>query len=84
MKPFADHFSALAAEYASCRPHYPSDLFTYLADVAPRRQLLGYCLLGPLPGAFAMSWDAIRSKTCPANWDATGEILPSGGRFPGR
>lgn len=46
MKPFADHFSALAAEYASCRPRYPSDLFTYLARVAPRRELAWDCAAG--------------------------------------
>jgi SAM-dependent methyltransferase len=46
MKPYADHFSALAAEYASCRPGYPSDLFTYLAGVAPRRELAWDCAAG--------------------------------------
>ena len=46
MKPYADHFSTLAAEYASCRPGYPSDLFTYLAGVAPRRELAWDCAAG--------------------------------------
>jgi SAM-dependent methyltransferase len=46
MKPYADHFSALAAEYASCRPRYPSELFTYLAGVVPRRDLAWDCAAG--------------------------------------
>lgn len=46
MKPYADHFSALAAEYASCRPGYPGDLFSYLAGVAPRRKLAWDCAAG--------------------------------------
>jgi SAM-dependent methyltransferase len=36
---FADHFSALAARYASYRPHYPAALVTLLADRSPRHDL---------------------------------------------
>ena len=32
---FKDHFSASADAYARHRPHYPHDLFAYLADIAP-------------------------------------------------
>jgi len=34
---FADHFSAISAGYAAHRPHYPDDLFDFLAGVAPAR-----------------------------------------------
>ena len=34
---FADHFSAVAADYASARPEYPDALFTWIASVAPAR-----------------------------------------------
>lgn len=32
---FEDHFSKLAGEYARHRPHYPPELFEYLASVSP-------------------------------------------------
>ncbi len=32
---FADHFSAVAAEYASARPEYPQALFDWIASIAP-------------------------------------------------
>lgn len=32
---FADHFSAVAADYASARPEYPEALFAWIASVAP-------------------------------------------------
>ncbi|HSD17053.1 MAG TPA: class I SAM-dependent methyltransferase [Thermomonas sp.] len=36
---FADHFSAVAAQYASARPEYPAALFDWIATVAPARSL---------------------------------------------
>lgn len=36
---FKDHFSAVAAEYAQARPHYPPSLFDWIASVAPARAL---------------------------------------------
>jgi SAM-dependent methyltransferase len=58
VKPYADHFSRLAPAYASSRPHYPDDLFTYLAALAPNRELAWDCAAGsgqasiPLAGRF--------------------------------
>ncbi len=34
---FADHFSAVAADYASARPEYPDALFAWIASIAPGR-----------------------------------------------
>ena len=34
---FADHFSAVAADYASARPEYPDALFSWIAAIAPAR-----------------------------------------------
>ena len=34
---FADHFSAVAGDYAAARPEYPQALFDWIADVAPAR-----------------------------------------------
>lgn len=36
---FADHFSAVAAHYASARPEYPAALFDWIAHQAPGREL---------------------------------------------
>ena len=44
--PFKDHFSRLAAEYASFRPHYPATLFEYLAACCRRRALAWDCACG--------------------------------------
>ena len=36
---FTDHFSAVAAQYASARPEYPAALFDWIAAVAPATSL---------------------------------------------
>lgn len=36
---FPDHFSAVAAQYASARPQYPAALFDWIASIAPARVL---------------------------------------------
>jgi SAM-dependent methyltransferase len=46
MTSFEDHFSGLAKEYAQYRPHYPSELFTYLASVCPERRVAWDCGTG--------------------------------------
>ncbi len=43
---FADHFSGVAAGYASYRPHYPDALFAYLASVTPARSAAWDCAAG--------------------------------------
>jgi SAM-dependent methyltransferase len=46
VKPYADHFSRVAADYAARRPRYPAELFRYLAALARRRQLAWDCAAG--------------------------------------
>lgn len=46
MKPYADHFSRVASEYASRRPGYPDELFAYLAGLVSRRELAWDCAAG--------------------------------------
>jgi SAM-dependent methyltransferase len=46
MKPLADHFSRLAAQYVTCRPHYPPELFGFLAHLPPSRMLAWDCAAG--------------------------------------
>lgn len=42
----ADHFSAVAREYARFRPDYPTPLFAHLAELAPHRERAWDCGTG--------------------------------------
>ncbi len=42
----ADHFSRVSAAYAGSRPRYPTDLFDWLAGIAPARDLVWDCATG--------------------------------------
>ncbi len=44
--PFKDHFSSQASTYAKYRPHYPAELFEYLAALAPARDTAWDCATG--------------------------------------
>lgn len=46
MSTFRDHFSEVAAEYATYRPHYPQALFDFLAERAPARTRAWDCACG--------------------------------------
>jgi SAM-dependent methyltransferase len=46
MTKFKDHFSGHAVEYAKFRPHYPDELFEYLASIPPRHELAWDCATG--------------------------------------
>ena len=46
MTTFEDYFSQQSSEYARYRPHYPDDLFAYLASIAPARRLAWDCGTG--------------------------------------
>jgi SAM-dependent methyltransferase len=46
LRPYADHFSALAGAYATCRPHYPDELFTHLSALCWRHELAWDCAAG--------------------------------------
>jgi SAM-dependent methyltransferase len=46
MSSFSDHFSGVAAAYASYRPRYPAALFTWLAQLAPDRERAWDCGTG--------------------------------------
>jgi SAM-dependent methyltransferase len=43
---FKDHFSTQAADYATFRPRYPQQLFDYLGNIAPSRELAWDCATG--------------------------------------
>jgi ubiquinone/menaquinone biosynthesis C-methylase UbiE len=43
---FHDHFSKVAPRYADFRPHYPRELFQYLATLRPRDTVVWDCAAG--------------------------------------
>jgi len=52
---FADHFSARAADYARFRPHYPAELFDFLAAASPGRRLAWDCGTGSGQAAIGLA-----------------------------
>jgi SAM-dependent methyltransferase len=60
VKPFADHFSQIAASYAAYRPHYPDALFAWLASIAPERERAWDCATGNGQAAGALSHHFVR------------------------
>src|SRR5574339_1216529 len=43
---FEDHFSGHSDQYAQSRPHYPDEIYAYLASIAPGRSLAWDCGTG--------------------------------------
>jgi SAM-dependent methyltransferase len=52
---FKDHFSRLAAHYASFRPRYPAALFDYLEERCPRRDCAWDCACGSGQATLALA-----------------------------
>lgn len=52
---FKDHFSTQSAGYARHRPHYPAELFAYLAGLAAGRRLAWDCATGNGQAAIALA-----------------------------
>ena len=52
---FKDLFSGHASDYARFRPRYPSELFAYLADIAPERECAWDCATGNGQAAVALA-----------------------------
>lgn len=51
---FKDHFSGHASDYAKFRPHYPRELFAYLASVTGERNYAWDCATGNGQAAVAL------------------------------
>lgn len=60
---FPDHFSAVAAQYASARPEYPQALFDWIASIAPARGLAwdAGCGSGQASRSLAEVFDAVHA-----------------------
>ena len=52
---FKDYFSEQAPGYASYRPHYPDNLFAWLADISPSQQRVWDCATGSGQAAAALA-----------------------------
>ncbi|MEM5788320.1 MAG: class I SAM-dependent methyltransferase, partial [Syntrophobacteraceae bacterium] len=52
---FKDHFTRTAADYSKYRPHYPEDLFSFLASVCPGRKTVWDCATGSGQAAIGVS-----------------------------
>jgi len=78
MKPFADHFSRIAASYATFRPHYPETLFAWLASVAPTRVRAWDCGTGNGQAAAALSRQFTHVVATDASAAQIGSAEPAG------
>jgi SAM-dependent methyltransferase len=52
---FKDYFSTQSIDYAKYRPHYPPELFEYVASLAPQRERAWDCATGNGQAAFALA-----------------------------
>jgi len=52
---FTDHFARVASQYASHRPTYPPELFAWLAECSPARELAWDCATGTGQAATALA-----------------------------
>ena len=52
---FKDHFSGHAKSYAASRPHYPAELFSYLAGLCRERECAWDCATGNGQAAHALA-----------------------------
>ena len=78
MKPYADHFSRVAAAYASCRPVYPDDLFAYLSSLPQQHQLAWDCAAGNGQATIPLT----RTFEQVVATDISAEMLASAPRHP--
>lgn len=78
MKPYADHFSRLAPEYAECRPGYPDALFDCLAQSVDRHELAWDCAAGSGQASVPLA----RSFTRVVATDASAAMLALAPRHP--
>jgi ubiquinone/menaquinone biosynthesis C-methylase UbiE len=73
---FEDHFSKQAREYAQYRPHYPSELFNYLASIAPGHQLAWDCGTGNGQAALELVKHFDRVVATDASSDQSAQAIP--------
>jgi len=79
---FKDHFSAVAADYASARPEYPDALFAWIASIAPARTMAweAGCGSGQASRGLAAHFDRIHA-TDPSAQQIAQASAPDNVRF---
>ena len=79
---FKDHFSAVAADYASARPEYPDALFAWIAAVAPATSCVweAGCGSGQASRGLAAHFDAVHA-TDPSAAQVAQARAPANVRF---
>lgn len=79
---FKDHFSAVAADYASARPGYPEALFDWVAGIAPARARAweAGCGSGQASRGLAMHFEAVFA-TDPSAAQVAAASAPGNVRF---
>lgn len=79
---FKDHFSAVAADYASARPEYPDALFAWIASIAPTRAMVweAGCGSGQASRGLAAHFDRVHA-TDPSAQQIAQASAPANVRF---
>jgi len=79
---FKDHFSAVAADYASARPEYPDALFAWIASIAPVRAMAweAGCGSGQASRGLAAHFDRVHA-TDPSAQQIAQASAPANVRF---
>ncbi len=78
MRNFEDHLSQQAHDYARHRPHYPRELFTYLATIAPSHRLAWDCGTGNGQAARALAEHFNRVVATDASSDQLAQAIRHG------
>ncbi|MGA8911519.1 MAG: hypothetical protein WB443_01535 [Nitrososphaeraceae archaeon] len=61
-KGFIDNFSSKSKEYSFSRPDYPDDLFKFLSDITPNKDLVWDCATGYIYAKFQTAKDLLTQK----------------------
>lgn len=79
---FKNHFSAVAADYASARPEYPDELFEWIASIAPSHTLAwdAGCGSGQASRGLATQFDCVHA-TDPSAQQIAQASAPANVRF---
>lgn len=76
MESFEDHFSKQARQYAEYRPHYPDELFEYLANCSPDTQLAWDCGTGNGQAAHGLAGHFVQVIATDASPDQIAQAEP--------
>jgi len=76
MSEFKDHFSTVASSYAAFRPTYPPEMISFLAGLAPGRDLAWDCACGSGQAAFLLADHFERVVATDASPEQIGNAAP--------